>query len=206
MRILVTSRHARTSPASRRSIEERLGRLDRFAPVSEAHVILTRQKNRHVAEILLHVRGKELIAREESTEPMMSVDAAAIRLERQLKRLKEKRKTVRIHDGTRPNGDELVGAVRSAARATLPRGKAARGARVVVDEEGGDRPRIVPTRGARGKPVSVDEAAEQLMSNGQEFLAFVNAETEQLNVLYRRKDGDLGLIAPRLAGGRRGRG
>jgi putative sigma-54 modulation protein len=205
MRIHVTSRHARTSPAARRSIEERLARLERFAPVSEAHVILDRQKNRHVAEILLHVRGKELIAREESADSLMSIEAAAVRLESQLKRLKEKRKTVRMHDGTRPNGDELVGAVRSAARATLPTGKAARSARLVVAEADGDRPRVVPTRGAPGKPLSVDEAAEQLLANAQEFLAFLNAETEQLNVLYRRKDGDLGLIAPRLSTGRKNR-
>ncbi len=66
------------------------------------------------------------------------------------------------------------------------------------DSESMARPRIVPAPGP-GKPLSVDEAALVLLENGQEFVAFVNADTDQLNVLYRRKDGDLGWIAPRLA-------
>jgi putative sigma-54 modulation protein len=60
----------------------------------------------------------------------------------------------------------------------------------------------VPAR-VTAKPLTVEEAADQLLADGSEFVAFVNAQTEQLNVLFRRPDGDLGLIAPRRAGGRR---
>jgi putative sigma-54 modulation protein len=203
MRIHVTSRHARTPASVRRFLEERLSRIERFAPVTDAHVVFDVQKSRHVAEILVHVRGHELVAREESHAQTASIDAAVERIERQVKRLKDRQKTRRLHDGTRPNGDELVGAVRSAARATLPRGRAARAARgagTAVEEPPAEaRPRIVPARGLPGRPVTIEEAADELMANGQEFLAFVNVVTDQLNVLYKRKDGDLGLIAPRLA-------
>jgi putative sigma-54 modulation protein len=64
------------------------------------------------------------------------------------------------------------------------------------------RVRVVPAR-IHAKPLSLDEATLELLENGAEFLAFTNAETEQLNVLYRRKDGALGWIAP--AGRRRAR-
>jgi len=60
MQIHTTSRHSRTSPSVRRQLEERLARVERFGAVSEAHVILDTQKNRHVVEILLRVRGREL--------------------------------------------------------------------------------------------------------------------------------------------------
>jgi putative sigma-54 modulation protein len=205
MRIHVTSRHARTSASVRRFLEERLSRVERFAPVTDAHVVFDVQKSRHVAEILVHVRGREILAREESHDLKTSIDAAVERIERQVKRLKDRQKTQRLKDGTRPNGDELVGAVRSAARATLPRGRAAKAARaagggVALEDPGAaTRPRIIPARGLPGRPVTIEEAADELLSNGAEFLAFVNTVTDQLNVLYRRKDGDLGLIAPRPA-------
>ncbi|MEO6462310.1 MAG: ribosome-associated translation inhibitor RaiA [Candidatus Eisenbacteria bacterium] len=197
MRIHVTSRRARLSPAVRTYLEERLARIEKFAPVSEAHVILDAQKNRHVTEIVLHVKGKEMIAREESHDALASIDAAVGRLERQVKRTKDRQKTKVMHDGTRPNGDEKQGAVRSAARAMLASGRDAQ--KRADDEAAALRPRIVPARGLPGKPVTIDEAADELMANGLEFLAFLNAVTDQLNVLYKRKDGDLGLIAPRTA-------
>ena len=125
---------------------------------------------------------------------MASIDAAVGRLERQLKRTKEKQKTKVLKDGTRPNGDDKEGAVRSAARAMLAHGRAARKR---ADEEAARRPRIVAARGMPGKPVTLDEAADELLANGLEFLAFVNSVTDQMNVLYKRKDGNLGLIAAR---------
>ena len=195
MRIHVTSRCARLTPAVRRYLDERLSRIERFAPAGEAHVILDVQKSRHVTEIVVRLKGRELVAREESHEAMASIDAAIGRLERQLKRTKEKQKTKVLKDGTRPNGDDKEGAVRSAARAMLATGRAAR--KRADEEEAARRPRIVPARGMPGRPVTLDEAADELLANGLEFLAFVNSVTDQMNVLYKRKDGNLGLIAAR---------
>jgi putative sigma-54 modulation protein len=119
MQIHLTCRHGKLPPAVRRFLEERLAKLERFAFVSEAHVILENEKYRHTAEILLKTRQKELIAREEADDQTGAIDRAVDRLERQVKRLKEKRSTRILHDGTRTNGDERRGARRSAARLAI---------------------------------------------------------------------------------------
>lgn len=240
MQIQITCRHTKMTPTLRGFVEQRLSKLERFATVREAHVILTSQKYLHTAEILLKTRKKELMAREESNDLVLSVDRSIDRLERQLKKLREKTSSRILRDGTHPNGGEPEGAVRSAARAAMGtrtateteeatpparRGKTLAGKRAVRagktpgrrapraalelaqveemdDGESNARPRIVPARGP-GKPLSVEEAAEVLLQNGQEFVAFVNAATDQMNVLYRRSDGDLGWIAPRQTSPRR---
>ncbi len=119
MQIHTTCRHGKLSPAVRRFLEERLAKLERFAQVSEAHVILETEKYRHTAEILLKTRQKELIVREEADDQTGAIDRAIDRLERQVKRLKEKRSTRIIHAGTRTNGDERRGAKTSAARLAI---------------------------------------------------------------------------------------
>ena len=211
MKIHTTCRHTRMTPALSRLLEERLPKLERFLPVREAHVVLIAEKYRHTAEIVLKARGKEFVCRAESRDMAGSIEDAVSRLERQLKKLKEKRSTLRLHDGTRTNGDESRGAKRSAARAAIDRDGAAEApakrpskkAERVASAKDGDGarlgPAIVSTR-PYPKPLSLEEATLELTSNGEEFLAFVNAETEELNVLYRRKNGDLGWIE---RGGRR---
>jgi putative sigma-54 modulation protein len=211
MQIHTTCRNTRMTPALKRVLEERLAKLERFPGVREAHVVLIAEKYRQTAEIVLKTKGKEFVCRAESRDMAASIEDAVSRLERQLKKLKEKRTTQRLHDGTRTNGDESLGAVRSAARAAIgpakveakpakaPSRKAARVARAKEGGEGALGPAIVAAK-PHPKPLSLEEATLELTSNGDEFLAFVNAETEELNVLYRRKDGDLGWIE---RGGRR---
>jgi len=212
MQIHTTCRQTRMTPALKRVLEERLAKLERFTAVREAHVVLIAEKYRQIAEIVLKTKGKEFVCREESRDMAASIEAAVGRLERQLKKLKEKRTTQRLHDGTRTNGDESRGARRSAARAAIEREEAApakpsrKAARVAQAREGaaeGPGPAIVAAR-PHPKPLSLEEASLELASNGDEFLAFVNSDTEELNVLYRRKDGDLGWIE--RGGRRRSRG
>ena len=215
MQIHTTCRNTRMTPALKRVLEERLAKLERFTTVREAHVVLIAEKYRQIAEIVLKTKGKEFVCRAESRELATSIEDAAGRLERQLKKLKEKRSTQRLHDGTRTNGDESLGAKRSAARAAIDREEAApakpakpsrKAARVAQAREGAERgpgPAIVAAK-PHPKPLSLEEATLELTSNGEEFLAFVNADTEELNVLYRRKNGDLGWIE--RGGRRRSRG
>ena len=212
MQIHTTCRHTRMTPALKRVLEERLAKLERFQAVREAHVVLIAEKYRQIAEIVLKTKGKDFVCREESRDMAASIEAAAGRLERQLKKLKEKRSTQRLHDGTRTNGDESLGARRSAARAAIDREETVekppsrKTARVAQAREGaaeGRGPAIVAAK-PYPKPLSLEEATLELASNGDEFLAFVNSDTEELNVLYRRKDGDLGWIE--RGGRRRSRG
>lgn len=215
MQIHTTCRQTKLTPALRKFLEERMARLERYLTVREAHVVLETSKHRQIAEIVLHTRTKQLVCREESRDMTASIEGAIDRLERQLRRLKEKRKTRILHEGTRTNGDEALGAKRSAARAALRGAVAAPGkasakaksasARAAAAEAADDEvelPRVVSAK-PHAKPLSIEEAALELGGNGGEFLAFINAVTEELNVIYRRKDGNLGLIE--RAGRRRSR-
>ena len=211
MQIHVTCRHTRITPTIKRILEERLARLERFTFVREAHVVVETAKYRQIVEVQLKTRTKEVLCREEGRDIAIVIEVAVERLERQLKKMKEKGATRRLNDGTRTNGDEAVGAVRSAARAALRSVGPKAATRVAAKatkrraraaeppDEDLEPPRIVPGR-PYAKPLSVEEAALELAGNGADFLAFVNAETEELNVIYRRKDGDLGWIE---RGGRR---
>jgi len=211
MQIHVTCRHTRITPTIKRMLEERLVRLERFTFVREAHVVVDAAKFRQIVEIQLKTRTKEVLCREEGRDMATVIEVAVERLERQLKRMKEKGVTRRLNDGTRTDGDEALGAVRSAARAALRSAGPKVATRVGVKatkrrarpaeppDEDLEPPRVVPGK-PYAKPLSIEEAALELASNGAEFFAFVNADTEELNVIYRRKDGDLGWIE---RGGRR---
>ena len=142
MQIHTTCRHGKLSPAVRRFLEERLSKLEKFATVSEVHVILDNEKYRHTAEILLKTRQKELIAREEADDQTGAIDRAVDRLERQVKRLKEKRSTRILHAGTRTNGDERRGAKRSAARLAIAGSED--GEAIEYDEDGDEMPPAPP--------------------------------------------------------------
>jgi len=199
MRVHTTSRHARLTPAQRRFLEGRLAKLERFAFVREAHVVLETQKNRYTAEVLLKTHDKELMCREESHDMIASIDQAVDRLETQLKKLKERRSTRLLKDGTRTNGDESKGAVRAAARIAVGSraGLGARGKKQALREEPeDDAPRLVPeTAPARRR--TPEQARADLLAGDDAFLAFVNADTEELNLLYRRDDGHVGWLTRR---------
>ncbi|OGF08763.1 MAG: ribosomal subunit interface protein [Candidatus Eisenbacteria bacterium RBG_16_71_46] len=92
MQISTTARHCELDPEIRLYIEQRFARLGKFArDIQEAHLVVTAEKFRHVAEITLKLKKKEMVSREHSTEPRLAIDLAADRLEQQLRRLKERR-------------------------------------------------------------------------------------------------------------------
>jgi putative sigma-54 modulation protein len=92
MHISTTTRHCELDPELRLFALQRLGRLGRFArDIREAHLILSLEKYRHSAEITLKLGAGEFVSRRESTDPRAAIDRAAERLERQLRRRKDKR-------------------------------------------------------------------------------------------------------------------
>src|SRR5215831_3950198 len=92
MQILTTTRHCELDQEVRLHAQRRLEKLGKFArDIHEAHLIVTAERYRHSAEITLRLNHHELVSREESTEPKVAIDLAADRLERQLRRFKEKR-------------------------------------------------------------------------------------------------------------------
>lgn len=174
MQINVTFRHVNPTPALRSHAEEKLERMAKKylrRPV-DAHVILSVAKERHAAEITLQADHVTMFAKEETTDLYAAIDLAVGKLEHQAQKLRAKRKE---HKG--PSG-----------------------ARVLAEEttDGADediRPRVIPRR-VSAKPMGLDEALETLGRSGDEFLVFTNATSQRLAVLYRRKDGNYGLIEP----------
>ena len=173
MQINVTFRHVDPTPALRSHAEEKLERMVKKylrRPV-DAHVILSVSKERHAAEITLQADHVTMFAKEETTDLYAAIDLAVSKLEHQAQKLRAKRKE---HKG--PSGARTLPGEDGPAPASEPA-----------------RPRVIPRR-VSAKPMAIDEAVETLGRTGDEFLVFTNASSQQLAVLYRRKDGNFGLI------------
>lgn len=176
MEVMVTFRHVRPTDAIRRYAQEKIGRLDKYLhrPM-EAHVILSVLKKNHRAEINLVANGTALFSEEETGDLYSAIDLAVDKIERQVKKLNAKRKNHKAAKPTAESGIRLQ---------VLAHDR--------VDHTGA--PEIIRTRSIPAKPMSVEEAVMQMDLSNNEFLVFRNAVNESLTVLYRRHDGNYGLI------------
>jgi putative sigma-54 modulation protein len=175
MRLDITGRHVEITPAVRQLIARRLGRLERLlndAAVS-ATITLTKEKYRVRTEIVVHTKGDHLLrGNGEGNALPLSVRQATEKIEQQAQTLKGK------WDGRKRKG---------AASRVVP----------AAPHEASATPRIVRATRYAVKPMSVEDAALRVDGGGGEtFVVFRNAETDAVSILYRRKDGNLGLIEP----------
>ena len=172
MKIEFTGRQTDVPDDVRRLAERKLQKLGKLLPaVTRAHVILAADKHRQVAEVSVHSRQLDLSAVETTTNPRLSVTGAIDKLLRQAQRQRAKRRER----------------------------KGARSPRLVpaAAERGGDRvPRVVRSRRAAVKPMTLEEATLEMEGRPEGVLVFRDAATERVSVLFRRKDGNLGLIEP----------
>ncbi|MDL2314392.1 ribosome-associated translation inhibitor RaiA [Desulfovibrio sp. OttesenSCG-928-C14] len=157
----------------------RIEKLSRFIPKSdnvEVSVNMAVDKFRHKIEVQFSGDNINISAMEQSQDMYASVDMVLDKLEAQLKKHAEKIKDKRRSSGqSKPEGMEVFS--------------------YETVGEAGNR-RIVGMDHFEPKPMHVDEAAMQLEQRDDEFLVFLNAETEAVNVLYKRSNGSLGLIVP----------
>lgn len=181
MQVTVTFRHVDPTPALRTYAEGKLTRVVKkyLRRPGDAHVILAVSKTRHMAEITLQADHVSLFAKEVTTDLYSAIDLAVEKLEHQAQKLKARRKEHKGQSGART--------------AAPPATKAAPGQ---AEPARGKRRGVIRTRRVSAKPMAVDEAVEQLSGSQEEFLVFTNAATQLLSVLYRRKDGNFGLIEP----------
>jgi len=174
MKIKIAERHTAASDAVRAYVLEKTESLERFFDrIISVDVVLSVEKERQIADFHAHLTNKKVItAKEESTDMYASVDKAIDRLKRQLVKFKDQLHDVKErgsgHNGT---GD----------------GKA----KELSEAE------IIRTDTYFHKPMSPEEAAMQLDAIEKEFLVFVNVETDQVAIIYHRRDGHYGLIEPR---------
>lgn len=155
--------------------QKRFEKVGKFVTdsLADLQVNLLVDKYRHKADVILNADGIHISAYEDSEDMYSTIDMVLDKLEAQLRKMREKEKN--RHKG---------------------RGKVQMNFLSYDDLSSDNQPTIVGTDSYEPKPMSVDEAALQLDSLDNEFLVFLNAETEGVNVIYRRKNGDFGLIDP----------
>ncbi len=177
MQTSVTFKNMEPSENLKAYVTNKIEKLDKLLDnPAEAYVVLSVEKIRHITEIKLIGDRLTLNCREESNDMYSSIDLSLDKLEKQLKKNKQK---VRKHRQG-PRG-ELKEKTLQEAGGSEPQ------------EE--DNPRI-RVKSIDYKPMDVEEASMQLELTPDNFLVFTNARTNQINVIYRRNDGDLGLIEP----------
>lgn len=182
MQIAVTFRHMDSSEPVRAYAEEKIGRMKKYVdePI-DTHVILSVDKKiRHNAEVTMVTKGLTVRAKDSTEDMYAAIDAVADKLEKQLKRYKEKLKRHKPVSERERRVQKTVVAAES------------------VDESH-PSPQIIRTHSFSVKPMSVEEAVMQMDLLHKEFLVFTDAGSEELNVVYRREDGNYGLIAPETA-------
>jgi putative sigma-54 modulation protein len=178
MRIEYTGRHTEVPASVRRLGDRKLRKLAKvLRGITDVRVILTADKHRHTAEVTVHSPHLDLAATEESSDILVSLSTVMDKLIRQAERRVGKLR-VRKGGGRRP------ASVRTAllVAANAPR------------EEPG--PRVIRSRRFAAKPMTIEEAALEVGASADGVLVFRDAATERVSVLYRRKDGNLGLIEP----------
>jgi len=179
MKIEFTGRQTEISKEVRRLAERKLEKVAKVLPgMTRAHVILTADKHRQIAEVSAHSRNLDLTAVEESTNPRLSVSNAMDKLLRQAQRQQQKRR-----------GRKGASTARRPSAPTPPRARPG-------EEEEGPAPRVIRNRRRAVKPMTLDEATLELEARAEGVLVFRDATTERMRILYRRKDGNLGLIEP----------
>jgi putative sigma-54 modulation protein len=181
VRLQVKGKNVEVSDSLKSYAQEKLGKLDKHLNAAvrlELELAVERNPSiseNQIAEATVWTKGPVLRARESSTDMRASIDQLVEKLERQARRYRDKRR--RGPGRNHGNGPELD---------SRP---------VVPDEES---PVLVKTKQFAVKPMTPEEAVLQLELIGQDFFVFQNAESDDVNVVYRRRDGDYGLIEPQV--------
>lgn len=184
MQIIFTGKHMEVSPALKQYAEQKLNKLDRFFDhVQEVHVKESTLRNQHIVEVTLLANGTVIRAEERTPDMYTSIDLIVDKLERQLLRYKS-----RFLTRTR----ESLGGMKPQEVAPTPVSAQAT-AEEEPEEEGST---IVRTKRFAVKPMDPEEAVIEMELIGHDFYVFRNSESNQVNVVYRRRDGNYGLIEP----------
>ena len=177
MKFEYTGRHVEVSPAIRRHVEDHFKKLDHVFngdSTLSTHVIIDVEKNRQIGEIIVYWRDYTLTAKDTNADMYMALTRAMAKIEKQAVKLKKKiidrKKSGKSVSRVAPQPDGHLEAT--------PR-----------------PPRIIPARRYVVKPMTAEEAALRL-SDEDQFLVFRDADTSRLGVIYKRKDGNYGLIEP----------
>lgn len=175
MQLSVTYKNIDSSDHLKAYLQEKLDRLDKLLDnPAEANVALSVEKHRHIAEVNISADRLTVIGKEETSDLYSAIDMVSDKLEKQIKKGKQKTRRHRSASRSKPMG--------------MPPGENA------FTEE--DPAKEILIRNIEYKPMDIDEAALQMELTEDSFLVFTNSKTERVNVIYRRNDGNFGLIQP----------
>jgi len=180
MHVEITGRNIDITPAIRDFTRDKLAKLDRWIDDNtEVHVVLSVEKHRHHAEVVLRGRQHTFTGTDETGDMYASIGNAVDKIEKQARRLKDKWTARRKQAAGGRGGKEPPGV------AAGPDGDGTATVR-----------RIIRVPMDANKPMSVEDAALSLAESDFDFYVFREARTQRINVIYRRRDGHLGLIDP----------
>lgn len=175
MTFIIIGKNIDVTPGLKEAVESKLGKLERyFTPDTEIHVTLSVQKERQKIEVTIPVKGDIIRSEQVSSDMYVSIDLVEEVIERQLR--KYKNKLIARHQEGGNFKQEFIDNEESS-----------------LDD---DEIRIVRTKRFGIKPMYPEDACVQMELLGHDFFVFSNAETDEVNVVYRRKNGTYGLIEP----------
>ena len=173
MKFIILGKNIEVTPGLRSAVEEKIGKLERyFNPQTEVHVTLSVEKERQKIEVTIPVKGNIIRSEQVSNDMYVSIDLVEEVIERQLKKYKNK----------------IIAQKQSASFFKQDFIE-----KDYMDEE---EIRIIRTKKFDIKPMYPEDACIQMELLGHSFFVFCNAETDQVNVVYKRKGNTYGLIEP----------
>lgn len=188
MNIVVRGRNVNITPRLEEYVDKKVSKLDRYLPtIDEARMELAVEETRsaqhsQIAQLTVRSRGRLLRAEERDQDIFAAIDAVADKMQRQISRYKD-----RLYKSGQLRGEKLA----VAEAEPLPE----------LEEREEEEPlgTIVRTKKFPVTPMTAEEAIEQMELLGHDFFVFYNGDVNAINVLYRRKTGDYGLLQPELA-------
>ncbi len=173
MRYTISGKNIDITEGLKNAVESKLGKLERyFSPDTEVQVTLSVEKGRQNIEVTIPIKGTIIRAEQDSSDMYVSIDLVQEIIERQIKKYKTK----------------IIDKKQSAA--------AFNDAFIQEEAEPEENIKIVKTKRFAMKPMDPEEACLQMELLGHNFFMFLNAETEEINVVYKRKANTYGLIEP----------
>ncbi|MBN2329730.1 MAG: ribosome-associated translation inhibitor RaiA [Candidatus Omnitrophica bacterium] len=183
VQLSIVGRNIEVTEAIKDYVEKRLQKLKKYFPyVVDVHVVLYTQKINQTVEITILANRFTIHGEERSPDLYASIDMVIDKMDAQLKKYKER--LIQKHQRQQRKEEALKLNISVFEREEL--------------EESNPEPEVIHTQRLAIKPMSVDEAVMQMDLINQDFLVFRNAASDGVNVLYRRKDGQYGLIEPEL--------
>ena len=174
MKIIISGKNIDVTEGLRTAVQDKIGKLERyFTPETEVQVTLSVEKDRQKIEVTIPVKGNIIRSEQVSSDMYVSIDLVEEVIERLLKKYKNKFRSEQQAEAASVRTDFIE-----------------------KDELHGDEIKIVRTKKFDIKPMYPEDACVQMELLGHDFYVFCNAETDEVNVVYKRKGNTYGLIEP----------